>query len=70
MYLFKEFILTYPAKHDPNEMQEEGGAPRIIRDVVEFLKKEQIYEVLMRLLAGAKAKEKIESILEFIHFLF
>jgi hypothetical protein len=51
-------------------MQEEGGAPRVVGDVIEFLKKEQIYEVLLRLLAAAKAKERVESILEFVQFLF
>jgi len=63
MYLFKEFILTYPAKLDPNEMVEEDGTPKVVGDVIEYLKKEQIYEVLLRLLASAKAKEKVESIL-------
>lgn len=70
MYLFKEFILTYPLRLDANSMQEEGAAPKIIADVVDFLKKEQIYEVLLRLLGCVKAKEKVESILEIIQFLF
>jgi hypothetical protein len=53
-------------------MQEEGAAPKIIADVVDFLKKEQIYDVLLRLLGCVKTKEKekVESILEFIQFLF
>jgi hypothetical protein len=70
MELFKEFILTYPVKVDPNEMQEEGGAPKNIADVVDYLKKESIYDVLLRLLNVVKTKEKIESILEFVQFLF
>lgn len=69
MYLFKEFILTYPPKLDPQEMQEEG-APRTVADVVVFLKQERIYETLVKLLGVAKGKDKAESILEFVQFLF
>lgn len=70
MYLFKEFILTYPAKLDPQEMQEEGAAPKTVADVIVFLKQEKIYETIVKLLGVAKAKEKVESILEFVQFLF
>jgi hypothetical protein len=39
MYLFKEFILTYPLSSDPTEMQEEGAAPKTLAEVVDYLKK-------------------------------
>lgn len=63
MYLFKEFILTYPAKLEPQEMQEEGAAPKTVGDVIVYLKQENIYETIVKLLAVAKAKEKMESML-------
>ena len=39
-------------------------------DVIVYLKQEKIYETIVKLLAVAKAKEKSESILEFVQFLF
>lgn len=56
MYLFKEFILTYPLRLDPALMHEEQAAPQVISEVVDYLKKEHIYENLLRLLGCVKAK--------------
>lgn len=39
-------------------------------DVVNYLKNEHIYDIILRLLGQNKAKDKIESMLEFLQFLF
>ena len=70
MYLFREFILTYPVKPDPEAIQEEGDMPIIIKEVITYLKNENIYDNVLRLLAAVKTREKTESILEFLDFLF
>lgn len=83
MSLFREFILTYPAY--PNQITEDKdkkseviiiedkpGVPRTVTEVVDYLKKEKIYDSLLRLLSLVKGKDKdkIEGILRFVTFLF
>jgi hypothetical protein len=70
MYLFKEFILTYQTKNEVAEGEIEENCPKTIADVVNYLKNEHIYDIILRLLGQNKAKDKIESMLEFLQFLF
>ncbi len=70
MYLFKEFILTYQTKNEVVEGEIEENCPKTITDVVNYLKNEHIYDTILRLLGQNKAKDKIESMLEFLQFLF
>lgn len=63
MHLFREFILTYPSKVDPNVLLEEGTVPHTIKEVLAFLKEQRIYEDVLRLLAVTKSKDKVESVL-------
>ena len=70
MHLFKEFILTYQTKNEVIVGEIEENCPKTITDVVDYLKKEHIYEIILRLLGQNKAKDKIESMLEFLQFLF
>ena len=70
MYLFKEFILTYQTKNEVAEGEIEENCPKTITDVVNYIKNQHIYDIILRLLGQNKAKDKIESMLEFLQFLF
>ncbi len=48
-------------KLDPKEMisESEADLPHTIKEVIIFLKTQQIYDLLLKLLANAKGKDKI-----------
>ena len=56
MRLFREFILTYPNKIDPNAINEEGDFPHTIKEVIDYLKTQNIYDDILRLLAATKTR--------------
>lgn len=54
MVLFKQFIETYPKKLESTDLIEQGDYPKTIKQVIAFLKKENIYETVLKLLANVK----------------
>lgn len=70
LVLFREFILTYPKKLDQVAIEEETNSPQTIKEVIVYLKQENIYDIVIRLLGSAKIRDRIETTLEFLQFLF
>ena len=67
--LLKDFLLSYPEKL-PMDIEDHDDAPTTLYEAISYIKKQNIYERVLKLFMSSKQKEKIQEILQFLIFLF